>query len=118
MPGSSGPPHQTGHPVMGEIGPRRIAVFIGRACRFDYLKLHIFMAQVSPFGNVGLLRKESVLRTDKSVIKERLMKSTAVRLGAISPITGCPIWYDGIRKPGMRIRVKPSFTYLATLSHP
>ena len=43
---------------------------------------------------------------------------TAVRLGAISPITGCPVWNDGIRKPGMRIRDKPSFTYLATLSHP
>ena len=37
---------------------------------------------------------------------------TAVRLGPIAPITGCPVWYDGIRKPGMRIRVKPSFTYL------
>ena len=43
---------------------------------------------------------------------------TAIRLGAIAPITGCPVWYNGIRKPGMRIRVKPSFTYLATLSHP
>ena len=43
---------------------------------------------------------------------------TVIRLGAIAPITGCPVWYDGIRKPGMRIRVKPSFTYLATLSHP
>jgi len=28
MPGSRGPQHQTGHPVMGEIGPRRTAVFI------------------------------------------------------------------------------------------
>ena len=66
MPGLRMPSYQMGHPVMGEIGPRRIAVFIGRACRFDYLKLHIFMAQVSPFGNVGLLRKESVLRTEQA----------------------------------------------------
>ena len=43
---------------------------------------------------------------------------TAARLGPIAPITGCPVWCDDIRKPGMRIRVKPSFTYLATLSHP
>ena len=43
---------------------------------------------------------------------------TAVRLGAISPITGCPVWYGGPREPGMRIRVKPLFSYLATLSHP
>ena len=48
----------------------------------------------------------------------RTQMKTAIRLGAIAPITGCPVWYDGIRKPGMRIRVKPSFTYLATLSHP
>ena len=26
---------------------------------------------------------------------------TAVRLGAISPITGCPVWCGGPRKPGM-----------------
>ena len=44
MPGYMLRHHQTGHPVMGEIAPRRTA-----------------------------------------------------------PITGCPIWYDGIRKPGMRI---------------
>ena len=88
---------------MGEIGPRRIAVFIGRACRFDYLKLHIFMAQVSPLGECRLASQGKCAPTGKSVIKEWLMKRTAVRLGAISPITGCPIWYDGIRKPGMRI---------------
>ena len=39
MPGYMLHHNQTGHPVMGEIGPRRTAVFIGRACRFDYLKL-------------------------------------------------------------------------------
>ena len=37
---------------MGEIGPRRTAVFIGHAC----LK-YIFQAQVFPLGKVGLLRK-------------------------------------------------------------
>ena len=31
MPGLRMPPHQTGHPVMGEIGPRRTAVFISAA---------------------------------------------------------------------------------------
>ena len=51
---------------MGEIALRRIAVFIGNACRLDYPKLYIFMAQVSPLGKVGLLRKESVLRTEQA----------------------------------------------------
>ena len=37
MPGSRGPPHQTGHPVMGKIGPRRTAVFIGYAYRKSYI---------------------------------------------------------------------------------
>ena len=32
MPGLRMPSHQMGHPVMGEIGPRRTAVFIGYAC--------------------------------------------------------------------------------------
>ena len=31
------PPHQMGHPVMGAIGPRRTAVFIGRICRKSYI---------------------------------------------------------------------------------
>ena len=31
------PPHQMGHPVMGEIGPRRIAVFIGYASHKTYI---------------------------------------------------------------------------------
>ena len=31
------PPHQTGHPVMGEIAPRRIAVFIGQAYPKSYI---------------------------------------------------------------------------------
>ena len=43
---------------MGEIGRRRIAVFIGYA----YRKTYIFMTQVF-FRKIGLLRKESVLRT-------------------------------------------------------
>ena len=47
MPGSRGPSHQTGHPVMGEIAPRRIAVFIGQAYP------HIFGAQVSPYIRLG-----------------------------------------------------------------
>ena len=33
MPGLRMLSHQTGHPVMGEIGPRRTAVFIGQAYR-------------------------------------------------------------------------------------
>ena len=31
------PPHQMGHPVMGAIGPRRTAVFIGHAYRKSYI---------------------------------------------------------------------------------
>ena len=57
MPGYMLRNNQTGHPVMGEIALRRIAVFIGNVCRLDYPKLYIFMAQVSPLGKVGLLRK-------------------------------------------------------------
>ena len=37
MPGYRMPPHQMGHPVMGAIGPRRTAVFIGRICRKSYI---------------------------------------------------------------------------------
>ena len=57
MSGSRGPSHQTGHPVMGEIAPRRIAVFIGQEPQVPF-----FMTQVF-FRKAGLLRKESVLRT-------------------------------------------------------
>ena len=96
MPGYMLHHNQTGHPVMGEIAPRRTAVFIGHAyCFYMY---NSFRAN-NDFKNTTSMK-------------------TAVRLGPISPITGCPIGCDGIRKPGMRIRDKPSFTYLATLSHP
>ena len=47
MPGSRGPSHQTGHPVMGEIAPRRIAVFIG----YVYLKLYIGGASFPLLGS-------------------------------------------------------------------
>ena len=49
MPGYMLRNNQTGHPVMGEIGPRRIAVFIGQACP----KLYIGV-QVSPLGEIRL----------------------------------------------------------------
>ena len=65
---------------------------------------------ISPRGN---LRPPKIY-----VLRYAYPMKTAVRLGAISPITGWPVWCGGIRKPGMRIRDKPSFTYLATLSHP
>ena len=84
MPGYMLRNNQTGHPVMGEIGPRRTAGFIGWACRWEYL--------------ICLCRIMSTNHTPNHT-----QMKTAVRLGAISPITGCPIWYDGIRKPGMRI---------------
>ena len=38
MPGLRMPPHPMGHPVMGELGPRRIAVFIGHAYRKSYIR--------------------------------------------------------------------------------
>ena len=37
MPGYMLRNNQTGHPVMGEIGPRRIAVFIGQAYPKSYI---------------------------------------------------------------------------------
>ena len=37
MPGYMLRNNQTGHPVMGEIGPRRTAVFIGYAYRKTYI---------------------------------------------------------------------------------
>ena len=83
MPGLRGPPHQTGHPVMGEIGPRRTAVFIGQAWRWD---IHI----------ICLCR---IMSTNHA--PNHTQMKTAVRLGAISPITGCPVWCGGIHKPGM-----------------
>ena len=49
MPGYMLRNNQTGHPVMGEIGPRRIAVFIGHAC----LKLYILGASF-PLGESRL----------------------------------------------------------------
>ena len=90
---------------MGEIAPRRTAVFIGQEPKCIYLwrKPNFPKGETcTPIYDLG----------------HAYPMKTAIRLGAISPITGCPVWYDGIRKPGMRIRVKPSFTYLATLSHP
>ena len=50
MPGLRMPPHQTGHPVMGEIGPRRTAVFIGHA----YRKSYIGRSASFPFGKSRL----------------------------------------------------------------
>ena len=54
MPGYMLRNNQAGHPVMGEIGPRRIAVFIGYAYRsvldrssFDSRSFSVR----SPFGN-------------------------------------------------------------------
>ena len=46
--------------VRGEIGSRRIVVSIGQEPKF-----YIFMTQVF-FRKVGLLRKESVLRTEQA----------------------------------------------------
>ena len=73
MPGSRVPSYQTGHPVMGAIGPRRTAVFIGQA----YPKSHILGAQVSPYIRLGT-----------NILIDAYPMKTAVRLGAISPITG------------------------------
>ena len=53
------PPHQTGHPVMGEIAPRRIAVFIGQEPK-------LYFYDASFLRKIGLLRKESVLRTEQA----------------------------------------------------
>ena len=50
MPGLRMPPHQTGHPVMGEIAPRRTAVFIGYA----YRKTYIFGGRKFPLGEIRL----------------------------------------------------------------
>ena len=43
---------------------------------------------------------------------------TAVRLGPIAPITGCPVWYDGVTYNQACEEEQVLFTYLATLSHP
>ena len=48
MPGLRMPSHPMGHPVMGEIGPRRIAVFIGQAP-----KLYFYDASF-PLGEIRL----------------------------------------------------------------
>ena len=50
MPGLRMPPHPMGHPVMGEIGPRRIAVFIGQA----YPKSYIGRNASFPLGEIRL----------------------------------------------------------------
>ena len=52
-------PHQTGHPVMGEIAPRRTAVFIGQEPK-------LYFYDASFLRKIGLLRKESVLRTEQA----------------------------------------------------
>ena len=54
MPGLRMPSHQTGHPVMGEIAPRRIAVFIGYA----YRKTYIFEGRKFPLGEIRLASQE------------------------------------------------------------
>ena len=55
MPGLRMSSHQTGHPVMGEIGPRRIAVFIGYA----YRKTYIFGGRkFPPLGEIRLALQE------------------------------------------------------------
>ena len=42
---------------------------------------------------------------------------TAVRLGAISSITGSPVWYGVTYNQACKEK-QVLFTYLATLSHP
>ena len=78
MPGLRGPPHQTGHPVMGEIAPRRIAVFIGQACPKSYIGGASFPLIYMQLVTYILIDAD---------IHAYPMKTT-VRLGPISPITG------------------------------
>ena len=49
---------------MGEIGPRRTAVFIGQEPK-------LYFYDASFLRKIGLLRKESVLRTGKPVTNEK-----------------------------------------------
>ena len=64
MPGYMLHHHQTGHPVMGEIGPRRIVVFIGQEPK-------LYFYDASFLRKIGLLRKESVLRTEQEGVSKR-----------------------------------------------
>ena len=54
MPDLRMPSHPMGHPVMGEIGPRRIAVFIGYA----YRKTYILGGRKFPLGEIRLASQE------------------------------------------------------------
>ena len=75
MPGLRMPSYQTGHPVMGEIAPRRTAVFIGQEPKCIYLwrKPNFPKGETcTPIYDLG----------------HAYPMKTAVRLGAISPITG------------------------------
>ena len=54
MPGYMLRHHRMGHPVMGEIGPRRIAVFIGYA----YRKTYILGGRKFPLGEIRLASQE------------------------------------------------------------
>ena len=54
MPGYILRNNQTGHPVMGEIGRRRIAVFIGYA----YRKTYILGGRKFPLGEIRLASQE------------------------------------------------------------
>ena len=54
MPGLRMPSHPMGHPVMGEIAPRRTAVFIGYA----YRKTYILGGRKFPLGEIRLASQE------------------------------------------------------------
>ena len=54
MPGLRMPSHPMGHPVMGEIGPRRIAVFKGHV----YRKTYIGRNASFPLGEIRLASQE------------------------------------------------------------
>ena len=78
MPGYMLRNNQTGHPVMGDIAPRRIAVFIGQACPKSYIGGASF-----PLIYMQLV---TYILIDADI--HAYPMKTAVRLGPISPITG------------------------------